>query len=338
MTNLFKRAAVFTDIHFGAKSNSTVHNEDCAAFIRWATATANKRGCNVAIMMGDWHNHRASISITTLNYSLDAIEHLSKNFDRVFFIPGNHDIYYRDRRDVTSVAWARHMPNIHIINEDFYQEGDVAIAPWLIPGDHEKLKKIKAKYMFGHFELPSFMMNAKVAMPDHGDVRIEDMQHIETVFSGHFHIRQKRANVIYTGNAFPHNYGDAWDDERGMMILDWGQEPEFIAWPDAPKYRTMPLSQLLENPAKYLDARTYMRVTLDKDVSYEEANFVKETFHAQYGCREIGLIEDKTQQVQVDAGAEIKFESVDQIVSEQLLRIQSEAYDSALLLDIYRNL
>ena len=31
--NLFKKAAVFTDIHFGLKSNSKIHNDDCEAFV-----------------------------------------------------------------------------------------------------------------------------------------------------------------------------------------------------------------------------------------------------------------------------------------------------------------
>ena len=29
-------------------------------------------------------------------------------------------------------------------------------------------------------------------------------------------------NVTYMGNAFPHNYADAGDDERGMMVLEYG--------------------------------------------------------------------------------------------------------------------
>jgi hypothetical protein len=338
MTNLFKKAMTITDLHFGGKSNSSIHNEDCLNFVIWATDEAKRQGCETCIMMGDWHNHRASISAVTLNYSIRAIEYLNSNFEQVFFIPGNHDIYYRDRRDVTSVAWAKHLANVTIVNEQILQTGDVAIVPWMIPGDEKKLQKTKARYMFGHFEFPNFLMNAKIAMPDHGGLKLDHLAQMEYVFSGHFHIRQHRANIVYTGNAFPHNYSDAWDDARGMMVLAWGETPQFFSWPDAPKYRTMKLSNLLEDPDQYLDDKTYMRVTLDKDVSYEEANFVKETFHAKYNCRELGLIEDKSQIANLDALTEIKFESVDQIVSEQLLRIQSDAYDPNLLLDIYRNL
>ena len=153
MTNLFKKAAIFTDVHFGLKSNSQLHNEDCLNFIKWATAKAREEGCDTAMFLGDWHNNRASINIVTLNYSLRALEHLNDNFDSIYFIPGNHDLYYRDKRDVQSVEWAKHLKNIHICN-DWTTIGDVTIAPWLVGDDYKRIPKLEGKYMFGHFELP----------------------------------------------------------------------------------------------------------------------------------------------------------------------------------------
>ena len=50
--------------------------------------------------------------------------------------------------------------------------------------------------MFGHFELPSFYMNAMVQMPDHGELRAEDFKNQSYVFSGHFHKRQHKENYI----------------------------------------------------------------------------------------------------------------------------------------------
>ena len=114
MANLFKKAAVLTDIHFGLKSNSATHNDDCLNFVKWFIETAKAEGCDTCFMTGDWHNNRAAINIVTLNYSLTALELLGKAFDRVFFIPGNHDLYYRDKRDIQSAEWARHIPNIEI--------------------------------------------------------------------------------------------------------------------------------------------------------------------------------------------------------------------------------
>ena len=196
MTNLFRKAAIFTDIHFGLKSNSVTHNEDCLNFVKWATAKAKAEGCETCMFLGDWHNNRASLNIVTLNYSLRALEHMNANFEHVYFIPGNHDLYYRDKRDIQSVEWARHLPNVTICN-DWFHSGDVVIAPWLVGDDHKRISKLTGKYMFGHFELPGYLMNAMVEMPDHGEVQREHFTNFEHVFTGHFHKRQTKKNITY---------------------------------------------------------------------------------------------------------------------------------------------
>ena len=338
MSNLFQKAVVFTDIHFGLKSNSQTHNEDCLAFVKWATSLAKEQGCETAFFLGDWHNHRASINIVTLNYSLRALEHLNDNFNRVYFIPGNHDLYYRDKRDIQSVEWAKHLPNIVICN-DWLHDGDVIVAPWLVGEDHKRIPRLSAKYMFGHFELPHFKMNAMVEMPDHGELNADHFGGFDRVFSGHFHLRQQRKNVDYIGNCFPHNFADAGDKNRGCMILEWGKEPEFHAWPDQPLYQIYTLSDLIDNHQQLLQSKMHVRVELNIDISYEEANYIKETFMRDYNLREMALIPNKTTSYDQDlAPGEIKFESVDQIVTDQLTNIVSESYDPKLLLKIYQEL
>ena len=106
MTNLFRKVAVCTDIHFGLKSNSLQHNQDCNNFIDWFIATAKSNGCEIGMFLGDWSHQRAAINMQTLQYSLRSLEKLSKAFDRFYFIPGNHDLYYRDKRDIYSTEWA----------------------------------------------------------------------------------------------------------------------------------------------------------------------------------------------------------------------------------------
>jgi hypothetical protein len=83
----------------------------------------------------------------------------------------------------------------------------------------------------------------------------------------------------------------------------------------------------------------HVRVNLDIEISYEEANFIKETFVRDYGLREMALIPNKSAGVEEDlAPGELKFESVDQIVVDQLTAIESEFYDNKLLLKIYQTL
>jgi len=263
---------------------------------------------------------------------------MNANFEHVYFIPGNHDLYYRDKRDIQSVEWARHLPNVEICN-DWFSSGDVIIAPWLCGDDHKRIPKLKGKYMFGHFELPGYMMNAMVEMPDHGEIRREDFNNFDHVFTGHFHKRQTKKNITYIGNAFPHNYADAGDDDRGLTILEWGQEPVYHAWPNQPLYRVHKLSQLLDEKQQLLSDNMHVRVQLDIDISYEEANFIKETFMRQHAIREMSLIPMKNLEVSQDLSpGEIKFESVDQIVVQQITAIDSNSFDPKLLLEIYRSL
>ena len=336
--SLFKKVAVCTDIHFGLKSNSLVHNQDCSNFIDWFIATARANGCETGMFLGDWSHHRASINMQTLQYSLRSLEKLSAAFDRFYFIPGNHDLYYRDRRDIYSTEWAKHIPNIQIVN-DWLTDGDVTIAPWLVGDDHKRVPKLKSKYVFGHFELPHFKMNAMVEMPDHGEISADDFVGVDKVFSGHFHLRQQRKNIHYIGNCFPHNYADAGDINRGMMMLEWGKEPNYYAWTEQPLYCVTKLSALIDSADTILTAGMHVRVELDIGISYEEASMIKDTFVKNYNLREMSLIPIKNNSIDTDmAPGEIKFESVDQIVTDQLTNIDSKFYDPKLLLKIYQNL
>ena len=46
---LFDRAIMFTDIHHGNKSNSTLFNQDCVEFIDWVCSVAKEKNINYAI-------------------------------------------------------------------------------------------------------------------------------------------------------------------------------------------------------------------------------------------------------------------------------------------------
>ena len=95
----------------------------------------------------------------------------------------------------------------------------------------------------------------------------------------------------------------------------------------------------LENPDGYLLSRSSIRVHLDIDISYEEANYIKETLVPKHQLREMALIPMKLEQHQLDlAPGELKFESVDKIIIDQISNIESQHYDPKVLLEIYRNL
>ena len=93
MAQLFKNAACFTDIHYGLKQNSRVHLDDCHRFVDWFIEEGKLRGAETCFFLGDWHHHRASVNVATLNTSYQDLKKLNEAFDKVYFITGNHDLY-----------------------------------------------------------------------------------------------------------------------------------------------------------------------------------------------------------------------------------------------------
>lgn len=339
MTNLFKKAAFYTDLHVGLKSNSDQHNTDCLNFIEWFIATAKAEGCETCFFLGDFFHNRSTINNNTLHYGIKIIERLSQSFEKVYHIVGNHDAFYRANLSVHSVEWAKHLPNVTIIDK-WFEEGNVVMAPWLVGDDWKELQHKQGKYLLSHLELPHFILNAMIEMPDHGELQVTHVSQFDYVFSGHFHKRQQKGNVIYIGNAFPHNFSDVGDDARGMMILEWGTEPEYRTWADAPKYCVYKLSEILDRPEELLLSNSYIKVNLDIDLSFEEAAFIRETLVPQYKLREMTLIPQKAD-LETDATdyTNTEFESVDSIIQKQIDELlEGSAFDKKLLLSIYNSI
>ncbi len=333
----FSNTMVFTDIHYGMRNNSREHNDSCERFIKWMIEQAEERNIKNCIFGGDWHHVRSAINISTLNYSVSGLKLLNSYFDHTWFILGNHDQFYRDKNEIHSIPYVKEFSNIHLI-ESMTEVDGVSFVPWMVGDDWKHVQKIKAPYMFGHFELPHFKMNAMVEMPDHGQLNENHFTNQKQVFSGHFHKRQNRGKIWYTGNCFPHNYADAWDDERGVMIWSPGDDPTFMSWPEAPKYKTINMSQLLEDPEQFLDNRTFARIAVDVDVTYEEANFLKELFEQEFNAREINLQVSKTDAIGEVSADNINFESVDTIVISHLKSIESNTINKQQLIEIYQSI
>lgn len=335
--NLFKKAIVFTDIHYGLKHNSPEHNQDCNDFINWLILEGKSRGAETCIFMGDFFHHRSTINSQTLEYAIKALSLLNEAFTKTYFIVGNHDLYFRESRSVTSLKFATLFPNIVLIDSIMLID-DVALIPWLVEEEWKDLTDIKTKYVFGHLELPGFKMNAMVEMPDNGELNREHFTHQDYVFSGHFHKRQSKGKIHYIGNPFGHNYSDVWDFDRGVMCLEWGGEPEFLNYEDGPRFINTSLSSILATPDTFLKPKTYLQVTLDLEISYEEALFLRETFLSQYNVKEFKLVRNQNNELTSDYTDDIMFKTVDQIVIESINTLDLESIEPNTLIEIYNRL
>jgi hypothetical protein len=341
--NLFKKAAVFTDIHFGKKSDSEEHNKDCLEYVEWFCNEVREADADTVIFMGDWFDNRSRLRVDTIDYSWQAIELLAALKREVWWLAGNHDLFFRNHRSVHSLPYLTN--KFHIVNE-LLEVGDCLMAPWLVGNEFSEVPGYDVKYIFGHFELPLFLLNENVSMPDRGGLHADHFTECDAVFSGHFHKRQLKVNdhgipVWYIGNCFPHDFNDVDDTNRGCMMLEWGNEPEFINWENAPNYHRTTLSTIIshvEGDTLPYNNKSVVECRDDIGIEIEEAMEFKSVLGP--GMRDLRLRPARTD---LDVGTETDIDdnakSVDEMVVEHLNMIDTDGsdYDSDVLVQLYNS-
>ena len=115
-----------------------MHNDDCEAFIDWYIEQAKAHNCETGIFCGDWHHNRNALNLTTMDATIRCMEKLGSAFEKFYFFDGNHDLYYKDKRDVNSTAFAQYIPGITFIDE-ITTIDDVTLVPWLVGEEWKKL-------------------------------------------------------------------------------------------------------------------------------------------------------------------------------------------------------
>ena len=215
------KIAISTDWHFGNAGNSTTHNQDLLDFVEWMGDICDDNGIDYFVHGGDLFHSRDKLDVQTIEYAMKGVGLLNHWFKTVKLIKGNHDLYFRDNRDVCSLNMFK-----NVVDEvvDFYTIIDnVMLVSWLCTEEeYDEIinvsKKNKIEYIIGHFEFNNFFVNDRYEM-EHGHTH-KQLKHIKKVFSGHYHGRQEMDNIVYVGNPFPYDMNDANDPNKGFCIFD----------------------------------------------------------------------------------------------------------------------
>lgn len=342
----YKKVAMFTDIHFGKQNNSETHNQDCINFIKWfCDQVKADSDVDCIFFLGDWHEHRSAINGMTLDYSQAGATLLSDLGLPVYFIIGNHDLYFRNNRDVFTPIIFNKLENFIIVNEPtILEDNGCVLAPFLFEDEYKDFFKKYSKYetFAGHFEFKGFVLTGETVIKEDGPDPAEYTKP-KRIFSGHYHKRQSKNNIHYIGNTFPVDFSDANDIERGMATFDFSTNAiKYINWGDCPRYIKIKLSSLLEAPQATLVTNARVKVIVDQAISLSENNKIKKLLLERYNLREIALeeqIDITTELTDIEQEVEnLKLEGINEIVPELIKRITSDKIDATKLIKIYRKL
>lgn len=290
---LITKLLSFTDIHWGCRNNSDQHNQDNLEYIDWFCDIAIKEKPSHIAFLGDWFENRNAINVRTLNAATEGARRLNALGIPIIFIVGNHDLYHRSNRNIFSTNMFEDLENFNMISEPTKLSDDWFAAPFLFRDEYPTLAtEINShKYVLGHFEFKDFVVTGATRTMDHGpdaDLYLGP----EFIFSGHFHKRQFNKNVIYIGNTFPTNYGDAGDNERGCCVFDVeANDVYFHDWEQAPLFFKTTLSKVLGGEMNWPE-KSRVRCLLDSDIGYSEVQALREEMIKSFSLREFSVEED----------------------------------------------
>lgn len=344
---IFKKLAIFTDIHFGRKGNSRQHNQDCLDFIAWFCTQVKGHGYSHVVFMGDWFESRSALNIETLEYSYRGLKMLNELGIPVKFIVGNHDLHRRTTRDIHSVRIFQELENIHVIDKVTVEDG-LLFSPYLFEEEYKDLIPHNDKWAWlGHFEFKGFVVTGQGHALDHGpDHKL--FSGPKKIMSGHFHKRQNVDNVFYTGNAFPMDFGDAGDWERGMASY-YVQENKltYTNWSNCPKYIKTTLSSVVEDKWHPLP-RMKVKCIIDTELGYQDAQALRTAMIEAHHLRDFILEEDRAAKQGLLEGDGVtvtdalpEFTGIDELVISQLQLAKDDKklkIDIDLLVEIYKDL
>jgi DNA repair exonuclease SbcCD nuclease subunit len=342
------KAASFTDIHWGRKNNSELHNQDCIRFIQWFCDNVKADPTiDHIVFMGDWFENRSAINGLTLDYALIGAKMLDALGLPVYFIVGNHDLYYRTTREVYSTnmfdSLGFNMINTPTVIEDLGPKGAL-VCPFLFESEYPTLAQyLKTPVWFGHFEFKGFVITGDTKKMEHGPDP-ENFKNPRRIFSGHFHKRQTTGNITYIGNTFPVDFSDANDTKRGMMVYDYTlDDVTFKDWGECPTYIRTELSALIADAKSILREDAVVSCVVDTDINYEQSLKLKAQLTKKYKLREITLQEsaDKMRAL-VDTGMDreelAKLDTTAKQVVAMLGNIKAESIDNDKLIAIFEEL
>lgn len=218
---------IVTDTHLGFKNGSDQYHNICLDIFNEIAKVAKEKKITTFIHGGDFFNTRKSISLKSIPIAYEIGNILKSTFENSYVIVGNHDIYYKDRIDPTSLQILSEY--ITIVDKPMIVN-NIHLQPWLI----DEFVPTEVDYLIGHFEMLDIVINRSGTKSKVG-ASTSIFKNYKKVLSGHYHTKSETSNIIYLGAPYHMTFND--NGERGFYIFnDENGSLEFIEFDRYPKF------------------------------------------------------------------------------------------------------
>jgi len=219
------KICILGDTHFGVQNDSHFFlNYSLDYFTNTFFPFLRQNKIKHVIHLGDLFDRRKFINMNTLHNVRNKF--LLPFYDGEFTLHcvlGNHDVYYKNTNKINSLKELLDKNKIKIYDkpQTIEIEGHmIGFVPWMTKDNYQEcsefIKRNECDYLCGHFEIEGFELS-RGFVAEHGVSR-KDFKPYKQVLSGHYHCKQEKGNILYTGTPYQLNFSDV-EEPKGVHIF-----------------------------------------------------------------------------------------------------------------------
>jgi DNA repair exonuclease SbcCD nuclease subunit len=173
----------------------------------------------LVVHLGDMFNTKETLSKKVIDIFKDEYTEIAEMCDGLYVISGNHDFYYHNRNDYSSISILKGIKNIktiqkecHIVTENFHN-CQLVFAPYITDDAKFEIAQTIKEYnkpenvLFGHLELRGFNLNDGITVT-RSKLNYDYLNKYKKVFIGHIHNAQTIRNMVGVGSAYQTRFGE----------------------------------------------------------------------------------------------------------------------------------
>lgn len=229
---------IWSDLHIHRHKDRVDRLDDCLDVLEWIFEVSQKNDVKDIVFLGDLFHDRRKIDILTYHRTFLALERcMAKTNIPLTMLLGNHDIWHRDRWDISSVSPLRSLPGINVVEsvQQFRLPGTgrlVGVLPFTNdPVTHlSSINVPDTGVLFAHLAVDGAILNARENITSRAIVEYDgDMIPVDAhlfsnwkqVFLGHYHNAQVVSdNIEYVGSPLQLDFGESFQHKQ-VCIFDF---------------------------------------------------------------------------------------------------------------------
>lgn len=349
------KVLLFSDIHIHKHKRSESRLNDCLSALEWVFQTATDRSIKNVVFGGDLFQNRQQIEVEAYHLTFKILEKYCSKDHNLWLLLGNHDMWFHDKWDISSVEPFSAIDGITFIDKPCTLEVMGQPVDFL-PYTHEPLEHLKSlqkglkkrkdrKTLVAHLAVDGAQLNtlhntrSDVIIEHDGEMTRVDADSFagwDKVWLGHYHGQQKVGPVVeYIGSPLQLNFGEAFQHKHCIIYNLVDGSTEYIRNKFSPQHFIIPESDL----AKYNVDGNFIRLEVNDMGSADLVALKKEVQQMKPGSLEIMPCEKQDNaHVVSDAKAILyKEDEMLEIYVEQVLAsasVELASLDKKTLLDI----